>query len=334
MKVGDRFVTYILEDYNSFSKVNLLQGDSATGKSCLAEICSEAERGVAGTLVSEGYNFHVITADTSRLCNIDIQGWSDTLIIMDEESPFLSQKGDIIQSVINSTSNKFLIISRDKKLNFLSIPIYAIWSIHNSGRYNNIKMRYKDIPNLSFQVFVNTVLLEDSKSSYFLFRDYFNGLNICSAKGKDNVYNELKRILLENKDQSILVVIDSCAYGLAYEGLKHLLDLNANVYLLSWKCYEEYILRSSNFNGVELNPDMQESDYEVLLGSLITYNKQKVSKCITLKNKCSECKNYKDCMYKVHVSRRENYIHSELKYLSTEKEEKMDNSSEVHGFLS
>ena len=147
MKVGDRVFTYIFEDYDAFSKINLLQGDTGTGKTCLAELCSLLEEGIAGTYTTKEFKIHAVTDNKAVKCNADIQEWSDTLVILDEDSPFLSQKGEVIQSVIHSTSNKFLIISRDKKLNFLSIPIEAIWIVHNSGKYNYIKRRYTKIPN-------------------------------------------------------------------------------------------------------------------------------------------------------------------------------------------
>lgn len=120
MRIGSSKLSYILEDYDSFSKVNVLQGDSATGKSYLVKVCQLVEKGVYGFSKTNEYPVHVVTANSVEECNRSIQMHTNTLVIIDEESPFLTQKTEDIRSVIRFTYNKYLIISRDKKANFSS----------------------------------------------------------------------------------------------------------------------------------------------------------------------------------------------------------------------
>ena len=104
MKIGDRYITYILEDFGSFYKLNILQGDSATGKTCLCEMGIKAERGMLGTSVVGDYKIHVLSGNLAEDCNREIKNRSNTLIIMDEDSPFLYYTYPIAFAPILNTS--------------------------------------------------------------------------------------------------------------------------------------------------------------------------------------------------------------------------------------
>lgn len=84
----------------------------------------------------------MVTANSVEECNRSIQMHTNTLVIIDEESPFLTQKTEDIRSVIRFTYNKYLIISRDKKLTSLPILMKAVWIVVNANKLNIVKRRY------------------------------------------------------------------------------------------------------------------------------------------------------------------------------------------------
>lgn len=83
-------------------------------------------------------------------------------------------------------------------------------------------------------------IIEDKNSSFYFFRNYFQNINIVSAKGKDNIQYKTVEVLHNNTNKCIAVAIDACAFGLRYEQLSYILSHNPNISLIAWECFEEY----------------------------------------------------------------------------------------------
>ncbi len=127
---------------------------------------------------------------------------------------------------------------------------------------------------------------------------------------------------------NILVIVDSCAFGLNIFDLKKICNLYLvkNIYILDWKSYEYYLLESKNIEKFQNSPEpvfMEEVYYELELKKhLLQYTKSgiegKLPICLSLSHRCvkSDCNYFDFCSAKINDSfkydKKSIYIHNPL----------------------
>ena len=143
-------------------------------------------------------------------------------------------------------------------------------------------------------------------------KSYFPNTEVLSSDGKDNILTKLLEILKQRQNLSLLIIVDSCAFGLRIEDIIYIVEQLDNVHLLLWKCFEEYLLRAPNIVSRHIKSCIFEKDYETLLKKYIDYQKRSLSHCISLEDSCNNCNKKSVCNCQVYGDRTSNYIHSEL----------------------
>lgn len=266
---------------------------------------------------------------------------NNTIIVIDETSEFLEylnirKISKFVNDERNST-NYFIFILRDLNiLAGLSVPISEIYNV-KVIRENKMNQIVHTFPDYFYNQYNSTpviknILCEDSKSSFFFFREYFGytpNKNLFTSNGKDNIIRRLRELVRNNIDD-LLIVIDSCAFGLKIQTLLDRINFtysNKKIYLLDWKSYEYYLLQSRNITDkFGTVTDLQEPVYQeeqqyftILTNYLKQYSKggDKLPKCLDLSVKCGSqdcndgtCACPVDSKYK--YNKKEVYIHNPL----------------------
>lgn len=231
IKIKSKLINYDLKFEHN---LNILRGDSSTGKSTLVKFLDNEES--SNAIIESNYElFHL----TSKMLERNIKLDNKTIYIMDEDDGI---KNKIVIDTINKNKYKFILIIRDAKLENLSYGIDQIYELYNSGKYNLNRRIYKDNLNedrlklLNFKDF-NSIVTEDSESGFQFYSKYKN-FEVISSNENSNIDKYLK------SDQ--IIVIDSIAFG---PYIKQLLDLidNKNIFIVSPKSFEWLILTSDIF---------------------------------------------------------------------------------------
>lgn len=231
IKIKSKLMNYNLE----FShKLNILRGDSATGKSTLVRFLDNEESSYA--IIESNYElFHL----TSKMLERNIELDNKTVYIMDESNGI---KNWIVVDTINKNKYKFILIIRDIKLEFLSYGIDQIYELYKSGKYNLNRKVYREdlnkerLDSIKFRN-LNTILTEDSGSGYQFYNNYYN-FKTNSSNDNSNINN-----MIANNQ---IIVIDSIAFG---PYIKQTINLiaNKNIFIVSPKSFEWLILTSNIF---------------------------------------------------------------------------------------
>lgn len=223
-----------LMNYRLFfdNRVNILRGDSATGKSFLLR------------LLDNRRNSKIDIQSTYKLFHINIDMILNGLPLNDD-TVYILDEGDGIENseivnLINKSRFKFLLITRESDLENVNYGIHQIYNLHQSGKYNISKPSYDyDLNNrlLNTDKIVE-IVTEDSKSGFEYYYNY-NNFSVVSSFGNSNINKYIK----DNQ----IVVIDSLAYG---PFIKSLVDIskNRNIFLIYPKSFEWLILTSKIFN--------------------------------------------------------------------------------------
>ena len=198
-------------DFEIKRNITIIKGDSATGKTTLADMIAEYEENGADSGIR-------LTSD--RECHI-LQGryWKALLAEMKNSIIFIDEGNKFVSSVefaeeVKRSDNYFVIITREA-LETLPYSVDEIYGIRNSGKYGTLKNVYNEMykiytnVNVNESVKVDYIITEDSKAGYQFFKEVYSSehLQCISADGKSNIYKHLK------KDKNVLVVADVAAFG-------------------------------------------------------------------------------------------------------------------------
>lgn len=229
IKINSPLMNYRLSFNN---RVNILRGDSATGKSFLLR------------LLDNRRNSKIDIQSTYKLFHINVDMILNGLPLNDD-IVYILDEGDGIENseiinLINKSRFKFILITRESDLENVNYGIYQIYNLHQSGKYNISKPSYDyDLNNrlLNTDKIVE-IVTEDSKSGFEYYYNY-NNFSVVSSFGNSNINKYIK----DNQ----IIVIDSLAYG---PFIKSLVDIskNRNIFLIYPKSFEWLILTSRIFN--------------------------------------------------------------------------------------
>lgn len=232
-----------LINYNLYfdNRINIIRGDSATGKSTLVKLIDDKRKSKID--IQSNYNIVHLTLE---IINLDIKFDKNTVYIMDENDGI---EDTLVTNIINKSKNKFILITRDSNLENISYGIGNIYEIHKSGNININKHKYINIRNNNLNInLINSILTEDSGSGLQFYKNYKN-FNVQTSNGNSNINKMVKN--------NQIVVIDSIAFG-PYIKILYKKIVNNNILLISPKSFEWLILTSNIFR---LNDNKLYSDY-------------------------------------------------------------------------
>lgn len=239
IKIESELINYNLE----FShRLNIVEGNSATGKSTLLKIIDGDES--SGSKIVSNYKLVHINNKTLELIS---ELKEDIVYIMDENDGINKEN---VTKILNLNKYKFIIISRELNLSQISYGIDQIYEIYQSGRYNISRPKYKNELN-SITVNkskLNEIITEDSNSGYQYYKEYKN-FNVKSANGNSNINNNVRN--------NQIIVVDSVGYGPYIKELKEKID-TINSLIVYPKSFEWLILTSDIFR---INPKKLEEEY-------------------------------------------------------------------------
>lgn len=159
-----------LMNYRLFfdNRVNILCGDSATGKSFLLR------------LLDNRRNSKIDIQSTHKLFHINVDMILNGLSLNDD-TVYILDEGDGIENsemvnLINKSRFKFLLITRESDLENVNYGIHQIYNLHQSGKYNISKLSYDyDLNNRPLNTNkIIEIVTEDSKSGFEYYSNYNN----------------------------------------------------------------------------------------------------------------------------------------------------------------
>lgn len=348
MKIRTQKINYELDE-SMLGRLNIIQGDSSTGKSTLYEILSEYDKGTQGIYYSGLLPVYICEEGSDSKAAMLEENLTKLegkhYILIDETNVLIKDGFKPIRRLLKGTEHTFIIITRRYK-NLDSLPIEI--DCHFKIRYypdeslNRIERYYEDKYNLLTPTEVDIIAVEDELSGYQFFTDYYPNIEVMSYKTRTRVESKVRYILRELEQRHlhkiVLIVVDSFAYGFLFNKVVKLKQKYSNLYAVTWKSFEEYILRSDNFLKFpsELSCDT-ERNYAEYLGEIVPdYNKSYLPYCMRKEGECGnptkvipkikaikngvevevnepvrDCKN---CPIFV-TDRVKNYIHSDLQYI-------------------
>ena len=163
-------------DFEVKRNITIIKGDSATGKTTLADMISEYEENGADS---------GIRLACDRECHI-LQGryWKALLAEMKNSIIFIDEGNKFVSSVefaeeVKKSDNYFVIITRET-LETLPYSVDEIYGIRNSGKYGTLKNVYNEMykiytnVNVNESVKVDYIITEDSKAGYQFFKEVYS----------------------------------------------------------------------------------------------------------------------------------------------------------------
>lgn len=246
IKVRSDLMNY---DLRFESKVNIVQGDSATGKSTLLRILDDDEN--SGSVIESNYKLYHLDYKTAEL----ITNWKEDIVYIIDENDGVEKK--VIIDLINQNKYKFIIITRELNLNQISYGIDQIYEVYRSGKYNINRKIYKgNLNNRKIDKFaLNKIITEDSNSGYQFYKNY-NNFIVESSSGNSNINKKVKN--------NQIVVIDSVGFGPYIKELKRMIN-NKNIFVIYPESFEWLILTSEIYR---ISEDTLISRYETFQDNL------------------------------------------------------------------
>lgn len=222
-------LVYIL---NLESRITIITGDSATGKSTLIRYIENYNKDSynAIKIESEKELIHLTPVMVRNKFELN----EDTIYFMDE--------GDNVKSkeyftLVNDTRYKFVIITRDTSYPSISYDIDDIYEIRYNNGVNKLVKRYKNNYNTDkLDVNTNKIFTEDEKSGHEFYKK-LDIYSVFSTKGASRVPNRIK------KNSNSIFIVDSLGFGPYIN--RTLLNLEgSNSIFIAPKSFEYLILMS------------------------------------------------------------------------------------------
>ena len=211
--------------FTIYRKFTIIRGDSATGKTTLFQMVSDAASSrVSGVTVSCDVTVRPLNESGYIL---ELQEESNRIYVIDEDfGPLKSY--DFAKAALQS-DNCFIIITRES-LPAIPYSYKEIYGIKTSGKFHSLERIYPD-----YEEFHNTgkIVTEDEDAGYDYYK-FFYGDKVLTSKGNSN--------LSRYGSKNTLLIGDGCAIG-AY--IQDLLLTKSDLYLP--ESFEYTLLRKSMF---------------------------------------------------------------------------------------
>lgn len=240
---------------NFHDRINIIRGDSATGKSTLVRLINNYLTGKGGTKLKSNKIVNIF--NINMLNNIPEDFEQRNLYILDEG---MVENTIEFAQTIASTNSIFIIISRKslRNIKYSSKSIYELKYLKDLDVYINSKI-YEDLNISSNKDKLNNILVEDSKSGYEFFKNY--GLDINTSNG--NTY--ISRNIKDNQ----IIIFDDLGIGPYIEEIVSICK-NYNTFIISPKSFEYMLLKSNIFKEQDIN-DLNTWIYQKYYNNLEEY---------------------------------------------------------------
>lgn len=214
--------------FTVYRKFTIIRGDSATGKTTLFQMVSDAASSrMSGVTVS--CDVPVRPLNESGYLR-ELQEESGRIYVIDED--FGPLKSMEFAKAATISDNCFLIITRES-LSAIPYSYKEIYGIKASGKFHSLERIFPDYETLRD---ADAIVTEDEDSGYEYYKTYF-GSKVSSSKGNSN--------LSKYGSDNTLLIGDGCAIG-AY--IQDLLLTGADLYLP--ESFEYMLLQKDMFSRV------------------------------------------------------------------------------------
>lgn len=225
--------------------ITVIQGDSATGKTTLADLLGEySARGAGRGIRLESDAACEVFSGPERNWQYTLDGFHDAIVLIDEDYHFVYTK--TFAEYIQGSENYYVIISR-RPLKNLPYSITEIYGIRTTGKYHFPDQVYHEFYPLYPERGLTSdgsrvlLLIEDEKAEYQFFQDTLGSERCRSAGGNANVYSGVAEYASED---GLLVVADGAAFGAYIDAVVKMRDLKKHIALYFPESFEWMILRS------------------------------------------------------------------------------------------
>lgn len=265
-------------------KFTIIRGDSATGKSTLYQMISDASSSrVSGVTISCDVPLCPLNENSYQY---ELKTERNHIYVLDEDFGALKNKEFTMYAL--SSDNCFIIITRES-LSMFPYSYKEIYKIHTSGKFHSLERIYPDYDEFQEKEHIVT---EDEDAGYEYYYNLY-GEKVISSHGNSN--------LSKYGSDDCLLIGDGCAIG-AY--IQDLLLSNAALYLP--ESFEWMLLQHDMFHKVkEVREIIQEPEKmldaryaspEQYCAELLTFITRNTPAQYT-KSKLNECY-MKDCCHK------------------------------------
>ncbi|MBR2188739.1 MAG: translation initiation factor 2 [Eubacterium sp.] len=232
--------------------ITILRGDSATGKTTLIQMLTQAMN------LGENSGIEVRCEKEVRVLGgrdwkVILKSLRQQIIFLDEENTFI--KSQEFAEEVRRSDCYFVLVTREDLPN-LPYAVDEIYGIHTSGRYHDTRRVYQELYRIysaeEFEapVIPDRIVVEDSGAGY----DFFS--NVCrekqvrceSAGGKSG----LKKKADNCGDGITVMIADGAAIGPEMNELFQLMQRYPNVKCYLPESFEWLILKSGLINGSEI----------------------------------------------------------------------------------
>ena len=258
----DNVVEY---EFTFKQKYLFIRGDSGRGKSTLIELIEVYRRDPDSISCLGDSNLKII---------IDIEALKPGCIyFFDEDDPLLTSEN---AKLFNNTDSYFVIITRNRNLDFLKTGLDSLCEIVTNGRYHTIKPVYPRKEELTSVG--DVIVCEDSKSG-FQFLNKLVDYQIESAESNSRIRSKISK-LIKQGFQSFTIVYDRCGICFSYEKqINYLKDSGVNIVSeIDWDSFESYVLESDLYNiEVPWFPDKEQNATRLFIQNVCkTYDKSRL----------------------------------------------------------
>lgn len=242
--LNDNIVEY---EFTFKQKYLFIRGDSGRGKSTLYRLIEDYIK-TPGSVNSLG------DSNLKILTEIEVlkPGY---IYFFDEFDPLLTSEN---AKLFNTTDSYFVIISRNRNLDFLKTGLDSLCEIVTDGSYHTIKPTYPRKDGLTHVG--DVIVCEDSKSG-FQFLNKLVDYPIESAESKTRIRSKINK-LIKQGFKSFTIVYDRCGICFSYEKqINYLKDSGVNIVSeIDWDSFESYILESDSYDiEVPWFPDKEQN---------------------------------------------------------------------------
>ena len=224
--------------FTVYRKFTIIRGDSATGKTTLFQMVSDAASSrMSGVTVS--CDVPVRPLNESGYLR-ELQEESGRIYVIDED--FGPLKSMEFAKAATISDNCFLIITRES-LSAIPYSYKEIYGIKSSGKFHSLERIFPDYETLRD---ADAIVTEDEDSGYEYYKTYF-GSKVSSSKGNSN--------LSKYGSDNTLLIGDGCAIG-AY--IQDLLLTGADLYLpesFEWLILNSGLIEEKNVRNILEQPE-------------------------------------------------------------------------------
>lgn len=238
-------------EFDLYRNITIINGDSGTGKTTLFNMIFDYTRNKEYSGVNLSCDkkcIALISTDDDWISSI--KKIKDSIVFIDEGSKFITSYD--FAKVIKKTDNYYVLFTREE-IHELPYSVEEVYEMKSSKKYHSLVKRYKEKENHYYigdvynkKTELEILLVEDRKSGYEFYNEYFKNTNIkcISTKANSNVF----KCLCDNLNKNILIVVDGAAFGSQMNKIELLIANRKNIYLCLPESFEWLILKSGLIN--------------------------------------------------------------------------------------